>query len=222
MSFYLKLNILIIVFPLIFSFFPAFRFYRNLRPLLFSIILAGGAFIAWDMIFTAWGVWSFNPQYVAGGRIFGLPYEELLFFVTVPYSCLFLYDEIARFILDRGVAFNQAGYFILAGILMLLAALFYSKTYTAAVLFLAGLTILALALWGRRYLRSFVYWLWIAIGMVLFFIFNYFLTSLPVVTYNSLAITNVRLTTIPIEDFLYNFSLLTLYLVCYRLAKHDS
>ena len=222
MSFYLKLNLLIIAFPLFFSFLPPFRFYRNLRPLLFSIVLVGGSFIVWDSVFTAWGVWSFNPQYVAGRRFFGLPFEELFFFVTVPYSCLFLYEEIAKYILDRGVGFSQTAYVVIAGILMVLAAIFHAKTYTFTVLMLCGLLILCMALWVKRYLRSFVYWLWIVLGMILFFIFNYFLTSLPVLIYNPAAITNLRLVTIPIEDFFYNFALLTLYLICYRLAKHNN
>ncbi len=82
--------------------------------------------------------------------------------------------------------------------------------------------LLAMAFWLKCYLSSFVYWLWIVFVMLLFFVFNYFLTSLPVVAYNPVAITNLRLTTIPIEDFFYNFSLLTIYLVCYRLAKHNN
>lgn len=220
MSFYLKLNLIIIVFPLLFSFLPAFRFYRSWRPLLFSIILVGGAFVLWDIIFTSHGVWSFNPQFVSGERFFGLPYEELLFFVTVPYSCIFLYEGIVKYILDRGVGFSQVPYVMVAGLLVLAALLLRSRIYAFAVILLCGLILLAMAFWLKRYLCSFVYWLWMVLVMLLFFIFNYFLTSQPVVIYNPATITNIRLTTIPIEDFFYNFSLLTLYFICYRLAKH--
>jgi len=221
MSFYLKLNLIIIAFPLLFSFLPASRFYRNWRPLLFSIILVGGSFILWDILFAARGAWSFNPQFVSGDRFFGLPYEELLFFVTVPYSCLFLYEGIVKYILDRGVGFSRTAYLMVAGLLIVSAIVFYSKVYTCAALLLCGLLFLAMAFWLERYLRSFVYWLWMVFVMLLFIIFNYLLTSHPVVIYNPAAITNIRLATIPIEDFFYNFCLLTLYLICYRLAKHD-
>jgi len=221
MSFYLKLNILIIAFPLLFSFLPPFRFYRHLRALLFSIFFVGGSFIVWDSFFTAWGIWAFNPQYVAGSRFLGLPYEELLFFITVPYSCLFLFEGLSKYILDRGVGFNRTVYATIGTGLMLLSLLFYGKTYTFTVLLVSGLVVLLLSFAGKKYLGSFVYWLWIAITMALFFCFNYFLTSLPVVSYNPAMITNFRLTTIPIEDFLYNFTLLSLYLACYRLVKHE-
>jgi hypothetical protein len=61
--------------------------------------------------------------------------------------------------------------------------------------------------------------------MIPFMIFNYLLTSIPIVTYAPNAIWggdglwNGRFFTIPIEDFFYNFSMLSFYLLLYLYFK---
>ena len=61
--------------------------------------------------------------------------------------------------------------------------------------------------------------MYIIVCTILFAIFNHVLTSLPVVTYSPQAITGIRAGTIPIEDFFYNFSLLSFYLIIYLFAE---
>ena len=48
-----------------------------------------------------------------------------------------------------------------------------------------------------------------------FVVFNYLLTSTVIVHYSPEAIWGVRVTTIPLEDFFYNFSMLSFYLAAY-------
>jgi lycopene cyclase domain-containing protein len=67
--------------------------------------------------------------------------------------------------------------------------------------------------------HSRAYWIYTVLTLVLFLTFNYILTSFPVVQYSSSAITGFRVTTIPIEDFLFNFSMLTNYLTVYIWAS---
>jgi hypothetical protein len=61
--------------------------------------------------------------------------------------------------------------------------------------------------------------------MIPFIIFNYLLTSIPIVSYNANAIWgadglwNGRFFTIPLEDFFYNFSMLSFYLLVYQVFK---
>jgi len=83
----------------------------------------------------------------------------------------------------------------------------------AAVFLMAALII------DRSIFSSLFYWSYITIGTLLFFTINYILTSLPVVIYRPSAILGNRFFTIPFEDFLYNFILLSSYYIIYIAAK---
>ncbi len=52
-----------------------------------------------------------------------------------------------------------------------------------------------------------------------FLLINTVLTALPVVEYNPEAIFGFRVFTIPIEDFFYNYAMLSFYLLFYRAQK---
>jgi lycopene cyclase domain-containing protein len=53
--------------------------------------ITGLIFLGWDVLFTVKGVWSFNEKYITGFTLFRLPIEEVFFFLTVPFACLFIY-----------------------------------------------------------------------------------------------------------------------------------
>jgi len=61
---YLLLNFLTIVFPIALSFDKRVRFVQYWRHLFPAIALSGVVFLLWDVVFTKYGVWSFNPTYV--------------------------------------------------------------------------------------------------------------------------------------------------------------
>src|ERR1700760_4889185 len=86
---YLLLNLGTLLPVLLFSFHPRIRFYRHWRTYLPALFLSATVFILWDILFTGWAVWGFNPKYVTGLYAFRLPLEEWLFFVCIPYACVF-------------------------------------------------------------------------------------------------------------------------------------
>ena len=92
---------------------------------------------------------------------------------------------------------------------------FNNQYYTATIFILLGITLLGLFKINPELFRSKIYWYFIALTYLPFFIVNYSLTSIPVVIYNSNAIWGIRITTIPLEDFFYSFTMLTLYLFVY-------
>lgn len=219
MSFtYLWINLGIILGPLCLT--PSHRvaYYRKFPALAVAILVVGGLYIAWDIVVTAWGEWSFNPRYVTGIRVINLPLEEILFFVTVPYSCLFIYEALST--TGKNTEFRLAVGPVLIAVVMLAAGsiFYFNQGYTSKTLASSALFLL-LALWlDRPLLASRRYWIWIAICLIPFLIVNTILTALPVVRYNPIAIWGPRFITIPFEDFFYNFSLLSFYLLVYRMA----
>lgn len=220
---YLLLNVFIIFFPFIFSFEPRIQFYKKWKRLFWSALPVSLGFIIWDMIVTSRGHWTFNPSYTTGIKVINLPIEEILFFITVPYSCLFLYELIKSLplaisqqsLVKKKVVpkiYAQVGVFF--GVVIYIATVGRlvdnGKEYTAIVLIMT--TLVTLVLYSEKQLFNRTFLLWMGVCFILFFITNTILTSLPVVSYGTEFITNIRVGTIPIEDFLYNWSLLGLYL----------
>ena len=89
---YLILNAFTISFPLIRSFESKVAYYKGFPSLFKSMAIVSGFFLVWDIWFTEMGVWGFTPEYLSGIALFGLPLGEYLFFITVPFACLFIYE----------------------------------------------------------------------------------------------------------------------------------
>lgn len=227
MSLYLYLNLAIIAFPLIFSFERRIKFYKKFKPLSLAMLAIGIIFVAWDVFATSRGHWSFNPAYVNNIRLLNLPIEEILFFVTVPYSCLFTFHAITHFLGDKQLFSSKKWLATIIGALILLSSLaFYNREYTFLAIISVGLTVLFVSLVNPKLFSTRTYWTYTFLTLILFLIFNYILTSTPIVEYSPSAITGFRVTTIPIEDFLFNYSMLTSYLTVYiwaskKLKKED-
>jgi lycopene cyclase domain-containing protein len=47
----------------------------------------------WDGVAAARGHWSFNPEFVLGVTMFGLPLEEWMFFPVVAFVSLFMWES---------------------------------------------------------------------------------------------------------------------------------
>jgi len=80
--------------PFLLSFWPALKFYRNIRALLITIALIVVIFGSWDVLATFRGHWFFNPEGVWDMRLINLPLEEVLFFVVIPFCCIFTWEAI--------------------------------------------------------------------------------------------------------------------------------
>mgnify|MGYP000932540739 CR=1 FL=1 len=220
MSEYLLLNIFIIIVPLILTFEKKIQFYKKLPALLISILFVGGGYIIWDAIATLRGDWAFNPKYLIGVNFLNLPLEEILFFITVPYSTIFLYETGKLYLKESEIKISKKFFMVLSIALIITALIYSSQYYTITVLLFCSLFILInLFPVVSNLLKSKIYWLWIAFTYIPFLVVNYILTSLPIVTYSPDAIWGLRVTTIPVEDFFYSFSMLSFYLFVYLLSE---
>ncbi|MCX5897068.1 MAG: lycopene cyclase domain-containing protein [Proteobacteria bacterium] len=94
MSAYMYVLIISGIIPVLASFWPPLRFYRNIKALLYSITLIVILFWLWDVFAIYRGHWWFNPAGVWQARIFNMPVEEGLFFVVIPFCCIFTWEVV--------------------------------------------------------------------------------------------------------------------------------
>jgi len=212
MSWYLWINVLSFIGPLVLSFDKKVHFYKKWKTVLPAIVVIGTLFIIWDIYFTANGIWGFNPDYLSGINVFNLPIEECLFFFTVPYACIFIFECVKAYFPNfRPVQFAYyfALFFTLSAVV--LAIIHYQNWYTFTALLGAGLLNWIIYFgWTPKWYPHFV--ISFLITMVPFLIVNGVLTGAitpePIVWYNEDHIMGPRIVTIPVEDIFYNFFML--------------
>lgn len=216
---YILVNMLILAGPLALSFDRKVAFYTKLPKLGGAIAVVGTAYIVWDVIATELGHWSFNATYAGLFRIAGLPIGEVLFFITVPYACIFLYEVAKAYFKGRARSASPSSRVIIllfSALFLLLAVAWRNQGYTfSALLSVSILLILSSLLDPEMWLDRYS-WYYILLSFLPFLIANGVLTALPIVQYGDEAIWGVRVYTIPIEDFFYNFGMLGFYLLLYR------
>ncbi|GAB3921194.1 lycopene cyclase domain-containing protein [Mucilaginibacter myungsuensis] len=212
--------------PLLASFHPRLSFYRTWRALLPAMLITSVLFLAWDAYFTHIGVWGFNPKYLLGIKVLNLPLEEVLFFICIPYACVFSYFCLDRY-LNFGITAPMERLItpLLIGASVFTAICFYDRMYTSW-----AFSALALTLTLVRYVLK-VTWLarFYQVYLVLlipFLIVNGLLTGTgpdePVVWYNNAENLGIRILTIPFEDVFYGMALILGNVVIYRsLTKHE-
>jgi len=220
MSYYFWINLLSILVPLIVSFDRRLRFHRDWKFLFPAMLATMAVFIPWDVYKTDSGVWGFNPDYLQGYYIINLPVEEWLFFIAIPYACLFTYHSFGYLIKkDYLGPYAKAITAALILTLLIVAVLNPMRTYTF-VTFLAAAVFLTLHLFVFRadYLGRF-YVMYFA-TLIPFFIVNGALTGSftpePVVWYDDARNLGIRLGTIPVEDSVYGLLLLLMNTTVYE------
>ena len=214
---YLLIDGLTLAGPLVLSFDRRVAFFRRWKYLFPSIGLMMAVFVPWDMAFTHMGVWRFNPQYLSGYRIFNLPIEEVLFFVVVPYACVFIYDCLNSYIKNDVLSRIWRPIGMMLAIALIGIGVWKSpQLYTSITFIITGVFLLFNVLnrtaWFSRFLLAYF------VSVVPFCLVNGVLTGSwiedQIVWYNSDHIINVRVGTIPIEDVIYSLLMLGLT-VCF-------
>lgn len=207
---YLLINLLTVIFPIALSFDKRVQFYKSWRFIWPGMAITGIVFLFWDVLFTIKGVWSFNEDRITGIRIFQLPLEEILFFLTVPFSCIFIYECLNYYLKwqmsDRITRIITVA---LESMSIILLIFFYNRLYTLVtfgllVILLILLQVILKVKWLNRFYLAFI------ISLVPFYIVNGVLTSIPVVLYNNHQNIGLRVGTVPFEDHFYSMALLVM------------
>ena len=217
---YLLLMLGSVIVPVIYSFESEVRYYSKLKYLFPAIIFSGAIFILWDIRFEELGIWKFNPEYVTGIYILNLPVEEWLFFLVIPYCCVFIY-EILKVKLPH---FDKNNLFVAVSLMLLVAFVLLAyferrKLYTFFTFFLLSIYF-GYTVFRNRFKPHYTkFYLAYLISLIPFLIVNGVLTALPVVEYNDVQNLGIRVFTIPIEDFAYFFLLLLMNVTIYEYLK---
>jgi lycopene cyclase domain-containing protein len=218
---------LLLFFTVIICFIASFdkriQFNKHFGSFLKAAIIVAIPFIAWDVWFTAHGVWWFNTNYTLGYTIAGLPLEEILFFICIPFSCIFTYYTIDKYYKWQLLsAFNTLLVFVSIIILSVVGLLNSDKIYTFITALVTLLTLIFLHFIAK------VDWITKAslvftILMLGFFPVNGVLTGSfiesPIVNYNPNDFLGIRMGTIPIEDAVYGYSQFLLVLYFFKKLK---
>lgn len=164
------------------------------------------------MIFTYLKIWGFNPDHLNGFSIVNLPVEEILFFIAIPYACMFTYDIIKNeWFIKINRVYLKFFTLLLAASLIIIAIFNTDKLYTSVTFFLtASFLLLHIYILKSNYLAHF-YLSYLIIYLIPFIIVNGILTGSligePIVWYNNTENLAIRIFTIPVEDFFYGMLL---------------
>jgi lycopene cyclase domain-containing protein len=220
---YLLINLFAILIPFAVSFDRRNYFYSRWKYLFPAIAITGLFFIIWDILFTMMGVWGFNPRYLTGIYVVNLPLEEVLFFITIPFACVFTYDTL-KYLVRRDV-FGRVSVYISYSLIVLLtvtALLNISKIYTSITFLLTALFILIHEIVLKSpYLGRFYFSYLILLFP--FIIINGLLTGTfieeQVVWYDNSQNLSIRILTIPVEDVVYGLLLILMNVTLFEYFK---
>ena len=204
---YLIFNGIVVSGPALFGSLKCCYIWNHWKQLLIAIVIPAIPFLLWDILVTG-AHWNFNPKYVSGIKIINLPIEEILFFITVPFACLFTWEMIIRRAKEKTI--NLKWLRIVLYFTLPIGIYFFSigKQYTGLTLSFLFLAILVDQFLRTNMLFDKRFYFYLLLIVIFTLIFNGFLTWLPVVTYGVDYQLDFRIITIPVEDFFYGISLL--------------
>ena len=211
---YLAIDIATIIIPFFFSFHSRIRFHEKFKAFFPAMILSSCIYLSWDVYFTSQEIWGFNRDYLVSIYIWRLPIEELLFFICIPFACVFSHYTLIAVFPDWGFSRSTTNLItiILVVVLVLMMIFYHDKLYTFVnAFFTLSIILFTLVLKPRLLSRFYMAW---ALLLIPFFMVNGVLTGsfidAPIVWYNNTQNLGTRMFTIPIEDVFYGMGLILL------------
>ena len=231
---YILVDLFCLAGPFILSFHKSVAFYKNFKALFIGLLVMFSVYLPWDILFTHWGIWNFNATYTLQYRWFLLPLEEWLFFLAVPFACVFTFECVRHFKKSP----PSKTFTTISGTTILLISsclCVYSGIKELWYTFSATLLCIALLLFHIQRRSEFLGYFLFAwfILLIPFYISNGILTGLhfydyPLINANQVNITEaivrynnqfnlgIRIWSVPIEDFFYGLAMVLLTLTPYE------
>jgi lycopene cyclase domain-containing protein len=209
--------------PLALSFDKKVHFYTYWKVLFPALLLIGTAFLIWDEYFTINKIWGFNNDYLHGIYLGHLPLEEVLFFLVVPYACVFIYEVLIAYFPNVKLEKTTKIFtflFTFAGLIF--GIMHMENWYTASACIVSAMLTIWFYFVNRvAWFHYFVFAFLVAI--IPFLIVNGILTGAvttkPIVWYSENHIMGSRIVTIPVEDLFYNYAMLLPIVAIYEVLK---
>jgi len=217
---YLILLVGSICIPLLLSFDKKVQYYKSLKYILPAILTTAILFWVWDIWFVEALIWSFNMEYTIGLTFWGMPIEEWLFFIIVPYCCMFIYEVLKFYLVKYEYAniFKSFSLVLIVGF-ALISYFFRHQDYTFLTFLFSALCLSYIIYRNKFNPHITKFYFAYFVSLIPFMVVNGILTSLPVVKYNPAHIMNIRILKIPIEDFSYLFLMLLMVTTIYETLK---
>ncbi|MDA9126428.1 lycopene cyclase domain-containing protein [Flavobacteriaceae bacterium] len=209
---YLLLNLGSVSVPFLYSFHPRLQLHKRFLWIFSSILLTMVIFIPWDVIFTLHKIWGFNDTYFLGTKFLRLPIEEWLFFICIPFACVFTHYALLLYFPNLKLNKTSTKWISngLMALLLVLAVVNYDKWYTVINFSLAIPLTLLVYTYNIKLLQHFL--LTFLVMLIPFFIVNGILTGSfiedQVVWYNNAENLGIRMGTIPVEDSIYAYTMI--------------
>ena len=194
---YLIFNAIVISGPAFFGSLKCCYIWNHLKPMLIAIAIPAIPFLLRD-VFVTGTHWHFNPLYVSGIKIINLPIEEILFFITVPFACLFTWEMIIRRAKEKQI--NMQWLRLLLYLALPAGIYFFSigKQYTGLTLSFIFLANIVDQFLKTNLLFDKRFYFYLLLIVIFTLIFNGYLTWRPVVTYGVEYQLDFRIITIPV------------------------
>lgn len=229
---YLFVNLSCLLGPFILSFHPRLHLYKRWKSIAIGMLAMMTVFIPWDIFFTKNNIWHFSNEYTLGFKILELPIEEWLFFICVPFACIFTFEVIVSYFPKKPSSiFTQLISLILIVISIALSISYFNHWYTLS----ASATCVLLLIyhtWKKSEFLGHFYIAW-AFLQLPFFISNGVLTGLKfweypfintskielenaIVYYNNSHNLGMRIWSVPADDFFYGLVMVLLALTFYK------
>ena len=214
---YLIVDLACVSIPMLASFYSKHAFYKEWQSFFKANTIVAVLFLIWDYFFTKAGIWGFNEQYLTGVYVGNLPIEEVLFFICIPYACVFTFFAF-RFLFKNNPfhRFESILSNVIIVFTLVMGCIYLDKFYTSITFI--GLAIFLIFLKYKKHNLSYHYLSYFAI-LPFFILSNGILTGSflidPIVWYNDAENLNTRLFNIPVEDMFYGMLLIFMNIELY-------
>jgi lycopene cyclase domain-containing protein len=207
--------------PIGLSFDEKVNFIQYLWPVLIATAIVGTAYIIWDVFAVKRDHWQFNDAFAGNYRFLDLPLGEWLFFLGVPYACIFIYEVVVAYFGDFALATLPWLTWVVIGIsaLLIILGFLQKKGYSSWVLISLGVATGSFSLLYPMVWTSSAFLISLGLSFLAFLLINGIYVNLPTIFYSKQNFSGIRIIGIPLEDFAYNFSYIGFLYLFYFLFK---